>query len=107
MHDCYTCYTYLEAVSNYDENCEIFCSSQIFMNSCLCHRLISMLHTASKNSWAIAASRFLCCCAVHTQRTASIGSARFLVNDSTILLKYTAQLDLHGTAIDILLHTNE
>ena len=47
------------------------------------------------------------CCAVHTQWTACTGSARFLVNDSTILLKYTAQLDLHETAIDILLHTNE
>ena len=91
MHDCslfytiiHSCYTYLEAVSNYDENCEMNCSSQIFMNSCLCHRLTSMLHTSSKNSWAIAASRFLCCCAVHTQRTACTGSARFLVNDSLI-----------------------
>ena len=60
-----------EAVSNYDENCEIFCNSQISVNSCrchrlMCHRIIRMLHAASKNSWAMAASRFLCyiCCAV-------------------------------------------
>ena len=85
------------------------CSSQIFMNSCLCHRLISMLHTASKNSWAMAASRLLCyirhmlCSAAHSHRALHPQVARAFskwLNYSTTTLRYKERS--HPTQISVL-----